>query len=294
MLRRSLLCAIFLFAAKPAIAALCDLSMVVSCQTGVNGAPSSCMATTMNNGSTACAGLVYSAWFSEESPAVVQLTAPQTSPTLDTCLDSTEFGELVEQAISFCFGDSAIGPHQTLTSTVHISGVSPRVPLVAVTWVGTEEGEEIGSAYAFANVDAPTCTPTISAPPVTQSGVGYTVTWTAVSDPTAQFLIEESTSSDFTSNVTSTQVNGLSKAYFHDNLSTTTTYYYRVRATNCSGGATPFSRIAQTVVQAVPARVTGARMRPCRSAASLPCNSKSSCPEKVHRRRLLLPSIRTI
>lgn len=254
MLRRLLLFAIVLFASTSAFA-VCDLSMVVACQTGVNGAPSSCTATTTNNASSACSGLVYSAWFSEEPPEAVQLSAPETSLQLDTCMDSTQFGQFVDTAISFCFGEGSIGPHQSFTSTVQIGGASPRVPLVAVTWVGSEEGEEAGSVHAFTNVDAPTCTPAISAPPVTQSGVAYTVSWTAVSNP-SQFIIEESTSADFTSNVTQTQVQGLSKTFFHDNLATTTTYYYRVRATNCGNGTPPFSRVAQTVVQAVPPRST--------------------------------------
>jgi hypothetical protein len=233
----------------PAIAA-CDLSMVVSCQTGVNGAPSACTATTTNNGSTSCSGLVYSIWFSQTES--VGLSAPDTSMQLDTCLGSSEFGELPGMALSFCLGEGSLGAGQSFTSSVGISGASASVPLVAMTWIGAEEGDEIGSAYAFANVDAPTCTPTISAPPVTQSGVQYTVSWTGVSDPTAQFIVEESTSADFSSNVTQTQVHGLSKTYFHDNLATTTTYYYRVRATNCGGAPTPFSRVTQTVVQAIP------------------------------------------
>lgn len=253
MLRRLLLCAVLLSLATPLFAA-CDLSMVVSCQTGVNGAPSSCTATTTNNGSSACSGMVYSGWFSQESHEGVQLSAPQTTLPLDTCIDSDYFSEFADMAMSFCFGETSIGAGQSFTSSVHIGGVSARVPLIAVTWVGSEEGDEVGSVYAFANVDAPTCTPTISAPPVTQSGVAYTVSWTAVSDPNAQFIVEESTSADFSSNVTQTQVNGLSKTYFHDNMSTSTTYYYRVRATNCSGGATPFSRTTQAVVQAVPPR----------------------------------------
>jgi hypothetical protein len=256
MLRRLLLCAVVLFVSRSVVAAGCDLSMAVSCQTGVNGTPSSCTATTVNNGSSACSGLIYSAWFSEESPEAVQLSAPENSLQLDTCLDSTEFGELVEMAISFCFGEGSLGAHQSFTSTVHVGGGSASVPLVAVTWIGDEEGNETASAYAFANVDAPTCTPTIGAPPVTQSGVEYTVSWTGVSDPTAQFIVEESTSADFTSNVTQTQINGLSRTYRHDNLATTTTYYYRVRATHCSDGTPPFSRTTQTVVQAAQGRVT--------------------------------------
>ena len=254
MLRRLLLFTALMLLSRPALAA-CDLAMAVTCQTGLHGTPSSCTATTTNNSPTACSGLVYSGWFSEESPDSVQLSAPQTSLQLGTCIDSTQFGEFVDSAISFCFDESSIGPHQSFTSTVHISGASARVPLVAVTWVGNEEGEEFGSAHAFTNFDAPTCTPSISAPPVTQSGVAYNVTWTAVASGSAQFLIEESTSADFSSNVTQAQVQGLSKSFFHDNLATTTTYYYRVRSMNC-GSIPQFSRIAQTVVQAVPPRST--------------------------------------
>lgn len=254
-LRRLLFCAIAMFVAMPVMAA-CDLSMTMSCQTGVNGAPSSCTATTINNASTACSGLVYTAWFSEELPQNVHLGAPQNTLGLDDCLDSEEFGELVPMAISFCLGDASIGAHQSFTSIVPISTALPRVPLVAITWVGTEEGDELGSAFAFSNVDAPTCTPTISAPPVTQSGVGYTVSWSAVADATAQFIIEESTSPDFTTNVTQTQVNGLWKEFVHDGMSTTTTYYYRVRATHCGNETPAFSRVAQTVVQAESGPVT--------------------------------------
>jgi hypothetical protein len=253
--RRLLLCAIAMLAALPVFAA-CDLSMSMSCQTGVNGAPSSCTATTINNSASACSGSVYSLWFSQELPENVQLAAPENSLGLGTCMSSDEFGELVPMAISFCLGDATIGAHQSFTSNVEISTGIAQLPLVAVTWVGSEEGVELGSAYVFSNVDAPTCTPTISAPPVTQSGVGYTVRWTAVSDATAQFIIEESTSPDFTTNVTQTQVNGLSKDFFHDNMATTTTYYYRVRATHCGNETPAFSRVAQTVVQADPGPVT--------------------------------------
>ncbi|MFL6247005.1 MAG: hypothetical protein ACJ74H_13325 [Thermoanaerobaculia bacterium] len=255
MLRRFLLFSLLLFISAPLFAA-CELAMVVSCQTGVNGAPSSCTATTTNNGSSSCSGLVYSGWFSQESNENVHLSAPDTSLSLDTCIDSDEFAEFVDMALAFCFGETSIAAGQSFTSTVHISGASANVPLVGITWVGSEAGEEVGSAYAFANVDAPTCTPTISAPPVTQSGIAYDVSWTAVSDPTAQFIVEESTSADFSANVTQTQVNDLSKTYVHDNLTTSTIYYYRVRATNCSGGAAPFSRVTQTVVQAIPPRST--------------------------------------
>ncbi|HYO78510.1 MAG TPA: hypothetical protein VE010_18775, partial [Thermoanaerobaculia bacterium] len=89
------------------------------------------------------------------------------------------------------------------------------------------------------------------APPISQSGLAYNVTWSEVSDPSAQYIIEESTSADFSSNVTQTQVNGLSKTFVHDGMATSTTYYYRVRPTHCTGGTPLFSQTARTVVQAV-------------------------------------------
>lgn len=258
----------------PALAA-CDLGMTVSCQNGA------CTAVTKNNGTTACSGLIYSLWFSEETHETVHLSAPETSLGLDTCLDSDEFGEAgVDMSFAFCFGEGSIGAGQTLTSTVHVDGAA-NVPLVAVTWVGNDEGDEIGSAYAFTNADAPTCTPVVSAPPVTQDGVAYDVRWTAVADPSAQYIIEESTSADFSANTTQSQVNGLSKTYFHDNLATTTTYYYRVRATNCSGGDTPLSRVAQTVVQARTAASTRGAEAVVPFGSTSPVNLKVFVPGRA-------------
>jgi hypothetical protein len=228
----------------------CELSLNVSCQGGT------CTSVTTNNGSSACSGLVYSLWFSEANPNSMHIGAPNTSIPLDECVDSDVFAEFgVEMAFAFCYGNGSIGPGQTFTSTVEIDG-NIDAPLMAMTWVGDDEGEEIGSAYAFVNYDVATCQPSISAPPLSQSGIEYTVSWTAVSDPTAQYIIEESTSADFSANVTSTQVNGLAKTFRHDGMATTTTYYYRVRPTHCAGSEPQFSRTTSTVVQAMQPPIT--------------------------------------
>lgn len=245
MLKRLLLFSLLVAAAVPALAT-CNLQMSVSCDSG------SCVATTTNSGGS-CSGLVYSMWFSELNPNVIHISAPQTSLSgLHECVDSSEFAELgIEMSFAFCYGETSIAAGQSFTSRVNITGANAAtLPLVAISWVGDYEGNEIASAYAFANVVPPTCTPVISAPPVTQSGVEYTVSWTAVSDPTAQFIVEESTSADFSTNTTASQVNGLSKTLRHDGMATTTTYYYRVRPTHCTGGTPQTSQVTQTVVQA--------------------------------------------
>jgi hypothetical protein len=245
MLRRLLLLSILTLAASPLLAA-CNLSMTIACDDG------SCTATTVNTGG-ACNGLVYTGWFSQDTSENLRFTNVDTTlPGIDECYDSEDWGEL-EMAFAFCYGHSSVG--NGFTSRVTVSGANAaNVPLVAITWVGSADGtEELGSAYAFTNVTAPTCTPIVSAPPVTQSGREYNVTWTAVSDLTAQYVVEESTTPDFSANVTQSQVNGLSKTFRHDGMATTTTYYYRVRPTHCTGGTPGLSQVAQTVVQAVPA-----------------------------------------
>ncbi|HEY3053092.1 MAG TPA: hypothetical protein VGK04_06850, partial [Thermoanaerobaculia bacterium] len=63
--------------------------------------------------------------------------------------------------------------------------------------------------------------------------------------------VEESTAPDFSANLVQTQVNGLKRTYRHD-VSTTTTFYYRVRPTNCAGGTPQVSGTTTTIVQAPP------------------------------------------
>lgn len=254
MLRRLLMFVAVLAFSVSAISQTCNLSMTVDCDQTSSGAV--CTAVTTNNGA-ACSGLVFSGWFSQESNENVQINAPQvTLGGLDECVDSAEFGEFFPQALAFCFGETTIPAHSSFASTASIVGFTPNVPIMAVTWVGDEEGNEAGSASVFVNVEPPTCTPNISAPPLTRSGVPYTVSWTEVSDLSAQYIIEESGTPDFTGNVTQSQVNGLSKTFFHEGMATTTTYYYRVRPTNCAGGTPGVSRTAQTIVQAEPPPAT--------------------------------------
>ncbi len=257
MIRRLLPFFVALVVAAPAIAATCSLQMEVTCNAGAGTAPGSCVATTTNTGDGSCSGLFYAGWSAQVPIEQTKLLNPANTLGLNDCFDSDEFGELgLEEAFAFCFGEAELGAGQSFQSTINATGSVRDVPILAITWVGDPMTfEERAVVYAYANVTAPSCTPVISAPPLAQSNADYTVSWTAVSDPTAQFIIEESTSADFASGVTSTQTGGLSKTFRHE-ITTATTYYYRVRPTNCAGGTPTLSRTTQTVVQPPPPPVT--------------------------------------
>ena len=243
MLRRFHL---FLFAVLltvPAVAQMCDLSMQVSCTPGQGG--SVCTATTTNNGA-ACRGYIFSGWFASGETEAIRFGTPETSLHL-ACFGSDEW----DSGLAICYTeDGLIGAGTQFTSTVAVTG-GENIPLMAMTWVGDmETGAEYGSAYAFTNAETQTCTPIVSAPPVVPSGLEYTVSWSAVSDPTAQYIVEEAGNPEFTGNVTSRPVAGLSTKFLHANMATATTYCYRVRPTHCAGGTPTPSQVTQTVVQA--------------------------------------------
>ncbi len=228
-----------------AAAATCDLQMTVSCTP--EGA---CTSTTTNAGTGVCTGEYYSGWLASGAPRDVTFSGHTNTLGLTECFDSGEFG--LEVAFVICFGGASLGPGASFTSNVNVGGAVGRVPILSMTLVADPEtDEERASAFAYADVVRPSCTPTISAPPLVRSGADYTVTWTAVADAAAQYTIEESTTPDFTANVVSSTVNSLAKTFHHD-VAAATRYYYRVRATQCAGGTPESSRVTETVVEAPP------------------------------------------
>jgi len=247
MLRKLSLVLALLLVPTAARAASCALEMTVSCDASGTTAPSQCTATTTNIGGGSCSGTFYSGWFSGEEATTVQFTAVHTSLGLNDCISSNSIPNN-DFPFAFCFGTSALAPGATFTSTVNISGAKARFPLIAVSWVGDDNFDEVASAYAFVNLDQLSCTPSIAAPPIAQTSTFYTVEWSRVSDPQATFIIEESTSPNFTTNFVTSTVSGLQQIFKHD-VTTPTTYYYRVKPTVCQGGTPTYSRTAQVVVQ---------------------------------------------
>jgi hypothetical protein len=134
------------------------------------------------------------------------------------------------------------------------AGAPSPLPIFAVTEVVDEmSGDTLGLAYASTagGAAAPTCTPIANVPPITQSGFVYTVGWSPVTDPNSSFTVEESTSSDFSTITDTRNVSGRSAQFTHT-VTSSTRYYYRVRANSCGGAVGPNSAVVTIAVQALP------------------------------------------
>jgi hypothetical protein len=253
-LTRNLLLALFLLVlASPLSAQTCDLQMVATCTPGGN-----CTSTTTNAGHTACTGIYYIGWFGTAASEVISLSDVENTLGLAQCFTTSDYppGTLA-QPFSICFGEASLGGGASFTSSVQIHGGRADVPLVAMTYViDANEEEALAAVFAYANAELPSCKPRISAPPVAQSDADFVVSWSTVTDGGAQFIIEESTTADFTANVVSATVSGTSKTFRHA-VTSAATYYYRVRPTVCTGGTPETSEVASTVVQPPPPIVRG-------------------------------------
>lgn len=234
--------------ALPALAATpCNLEISLTCASG------HCTSTTLNTGPNVCSGEFIAALFTEQDKATI--SGFTNSLGLDECFDSTTFPIEGAGAFAICFGGASLAPGQSFTTMATVStlpGAAATIPLIAITHVSDEiTGDELASVYAFNDVVLPTCTPTVSVPSVTLTGVPYTVSWSEVSTPNTPFIVEESTAPDFSAITATRTVQGTSTEFQHS-VNTSTTYYYRVRAVQCSGAAGPNSRTVSIVVQAAP------------------------------------------
>ena len=96
---------------------------------------------------------------------------------------------------------------------------------------------------------APPSAPILSDPGTTlPSPANYTVSWSAVSEATS-YVLQEATSSDFTSGLLEYSVTDTSKSFSHT-VTTTTTYYYRVAAIN-SYGQSDWSNVENIIINCI-------------------------------------------
>ena len=221
----------------------CNLQMTVTCKSAANGS-ATCTSTTFNAGTSVCSGQFFSGYYALGAGKVSGVTD---SLGLTQCFDNSSFQQ-PGVSYAFCLGDSSLAPGQQFTAAATISAGATQI--FGLSGVLDANFATQAFVVAEANLKAPTCTPTISAPAISQSGLDYGVVWTTVSDPTARYQVQESTAPDFSVIVSDTTLNGFGKNFKHD-VSTPTTYYYRVRATNCSGTTDPpYSTPTAVIVQA--------------------------------------------
>lgn len=231
--------------ATPLAAQNCNLGITVNCVP--DGSGSTCTAVTTNNGGSACTGFFYTGF---EAPGTqAKLTGYQSGLAGSQCFDDSIVPG-INLPFVFCFGESSLHPGASMTGTVHVAGTASQ-SVLAFTGVDDISNPSAEPFFVFAYADATqlTCTPLAAAPPIAQSGGSYTISWTATTNPQTQYQIDESTTSDFSTNVTSQTVSGTSATFTHS-VNSNTSFYYRVRATSCGGGPGPFSPTVSTVVQA--------------------------------------------
>ncbi len=220
----------------------CNLGMVMSCSNG------QCTSTTANNGSNACTGTIFTGFVAEANTATFTNFQPGISLTGSQCIDSAAFpGQQVNFA--WCTGTGSLAAGASFTSTV-TTNAPANTQLFALTEVLDPAVQTVlGFAYAVNNATAGTCTPDAGVPNATLAGVAYKLTWSAVSEPGATYMVDESTTPDFSA-ITSTQTTSATSLEFQHTAAGR--YYYRVRATTCGGQPGTYSNIASILVQAPP------------------------------------------
>lgn len=226
----------------------CSLEMTLSCTSG------NCRSTTKNVGANACTGEYFFGFLSADPATKFSNFTDSLGAAHGqfSCFNSASSPGTATLSFVFCTVGSSLSAGASFTTSADVSS-PPAAELLAFTQVSDPATRtELAFVYASANGgDQLTCTPHANVPSLTLSGVPYSVTWSAVADPTSTFVIEESTSPDF-STITSTQTSSGTSAQFVHTVTSTTTYYYRVRAVSCNGSPGTNSAPTSIVVQSAP------------------------------------------
>ena len=192
------------------------------------------------------------------SPHVHLSNAHSSDPALSQC---NTYGDGSTNLLALCSNPSGQpvsivpGAVETITATVNVDAGSP-------SGGGVIDGDiQVGANgvcnAASANLSiGNTCTTTLSAPPVAQATQPYTVSWTPTFPPPVYYELDESTTSDFSSNVT-THTPGNPSQTFTQNPTPSAAFYYRVRTHDCNGSPGPYSNTVKVVVQQPPQPVSG-------------------------------------
>ena len=120
-------------------------------------------------------------------------------------------------------------------------------------------GAHFGFANATLTATAPSTVPAapsgLTATAVSSSQIN--LSWTDNANNQSGFQIDQATSSDFTQGLTTVTVGANVTTYSATGLSSGTTYYYRVRATNANGDSANTSTASATTQGTIPAAPSG-------------------------------------
>ncbi len=246
---------LLLVAISPRLSAQCAFSSTTySCASGIQvGNGGICTMSKPVTGLSACTG-GYNMQIGIEKAGTVD--NPQSSHPFMNCtiMPQGTYGNTQLKSTVVCQGNGSVAPGQSLTLSVRVTPGEVPVfpdPNFGVFFSGTfQRSDNVGGTYSqswssILRLALANCTAIPTAPGAVASGTFYSVIWNSTSS-TAGHEIQEATKPDFSDAVTFTEPTSISRSFQH-NVTTPTTYYYRVRPVSCSLG-TSFGPTAQTVV----------------------------------------------
>ena len=246
----------------------CSLEMTMSCASGT------CTSVTKNSGTNACSG-DYAFGFYSAAPSAKFANFTNSLGVTEACFDSSSIPGAPTQSFVICVGPSSLAPGASFTASAQVSGLPPASAnnlFFAFTQVTDPTTQNVlATAIAEDTPSQLTCTPHANVPSLTLSGVPYSVSWSPVIDPTSTFLVDESTSPDFSANLNTQPSTGTSLQFAHT-VGATTTYYYRVRALACIAAPGTNSATVSIVVQSAPPQTSRGTDAPVPLGTQTPFN----------------------
>jgi rubredoxin len=183
--------------------------------------------------------------------------------TYDIVTEDTTSGAILQvlSSASVTQANVPLGGFYTLTTNYQAPASGSMIgQMLAVELIcnNFHETNGVGSWGVFVNASMSIGTP-ISAPAApsgltatTASSSQVNLSWTDNSNNESGFAIDQSTSSDFTQNLTTLSVGANVTTYNATGLSANTTYYYRVRAVNGGGVSANTSAVNATTQNVTP------------------------------------------
>ena len=189
--------------------------------------------------------------------------------TLELCTEDTTSGDILQVLSSSTVTQANITPgtfYDLTTSYDAPASGGPIGQMLALDIICSNfyETNGVGTVGVFDNARLTVSAPVVGTP-AAPSGLTATaasaseidLSWTNNAANQTGFKIDQATSSDFTQGLTTATVGANATTYSATGLSSNTTYYYRVRATNANGDSANTSTASATTQGAIPAAPSG-------------------------------------